>query len=145
MHSTLDLAEQIWSVFHKEPVGKDFTLPGVHFVKPIVVELSDKTLVVAVLEVVGHDSLCQNIRIPCFNHQHQRIRQVQADGSRKHKKHTAKRENGQIKLPHGGRPYENCKKKNVITDMDKQTTIDGTCRFRLHVIQSALAGLLTIV
>lgn len=88
MHSTLDLAEQIWSVFHKEPVGKDFTLPGVHFVKPIVVELSDKTLVVAVLEVVGHDSLCQNIRIPCFNHQHQRIRQVQADGSRKHTRST---------------------------------------------------------
>lgn len=145
MHSTLDLAEQIWSVFHKEPVGKDFTLPGVHFVKPIVVELSDKTLVVAVLEVVGHDSLCQNIRIPCFNHQHQRIRQVQADGSRKHTRSTQQNVKMGKSNCHMVEDHMKTAQKNVITDMDKQTTIDGTCRFRLHVIQSALAGLLTIM
>lgn len=115
----------------------------------IVVQLSNKTLVVAVLEEVGHDSLCQHIRVPCFI--------AIARGSDKQKQiiktHTRvikqNMEKGKSICPFGGRPHENrhccCFHKNQQLYMNKQTTIEGTRRLWLHVMQSALAGLLTIM
>lgn len=122
--------------------------------EPIVVELSDKALVVAVLEEVGHDSLCQQVRVPCVHCQCQRIRQAKADGEKKHTRVTKQNiEKGKSNCP----MVEDHMKTGIAfffffsfhpikraTGINKQTTIEGTRRLRLHVMQSALAGLLTI-